>query len=79
MMIKTKLKQLFLLDDLPKTETGKKWKLAIGLTFCFGLRAVELNYMKPKEDQLHISYKKTVTNTIIIMQTCSAQNMCRSD
>ena len=53
---------LFLLDDLPKTETGKKWKLAIGLTFCFGLRAVELNYMKPLEDQLHIFYKKVSAN-----------------
>ena len=53
---------LFLLDDLPKTETGQKWKFAISLCFVFGLRAVELNYMKCKEDQLHISYKKVSAN-----------------
>jgi len=53
---------LFLLEDLPKTETGKKWKFVISICFVFGLRAVELNYMKPKEDQLHISYKKVSAN-----------------
>ena len=53
---------LFLLDDLPKTEVGQSWKFAISLCFVFGLRAVELNYMKPKEDQLHISYKKVSAN-----------------
>ena len=53
---------LFLLDDLPKTDTGQKWKFAISLCFVFGLRAVELNYMKPKEDQLHIAYKKVSAN-----------------
>ena len=42
---------LFLLDDLPKTETGQKWKFAISLCFVFGLRAGELNYMNCKEDQ----------------------------
>ena len=35
----------------------KCWKFAISLCFVFGLRAVELNYMKPKEDQLHILKK----------------------
>ena len=40
-----------------KTETGKKWKFVISIYFVFELLSVELNYMKPKEDQLHIAYK----------------------
>ena len=30
---------LFLLEDLPKTETGNKWKFAISLCFAYGLMA----------------------------------------
>ena len=53
---------LFLLEDLPKTETGNKWRFVISICFAYGLRACELNHMQPREDQLHISYKKVSAN-----------------
>ncbi|CAK6688206.1 hypothetical protein [Synechococcus sp. CBW1107] len=35
-----------------------RWRLAVGLLGCFGLRPVELKYCKPNGDKLHVAYCK---------------------
>lgn len=49
---------LDLIDSFPDTATGKRWKLAIGLLGCFGLRGVELRYAAADGELLDIGYKK---------------------
>ncbi len=35
-----------------------RWRLAVGLLGCFGLRPVELKYCQPNADKLHVAYRK---------------------
>ena len=43
-----------LLEGIP----DPRWRLAVGLLGCFGLRPVELHYLQPKGDRLTVSYRK---------------------
>jgi integrase len=35
-----------------------RWRLAVGLMACFGLRPVELGYVRVNGDKLHVAYRK---------------------
>lgn len=43
-----------LLDGIP----DPRWKLAVLLMACFGLRPVELNHIRVNGDRLHVAYRK---------------------
>ena len=43
-----------LLEAIP----NPKWRTAVGLVACFGLRGVELGYIQPRGPLLHCSYEK---------------------
>lgn len=45
---------LRLLEGIP----DPRWRLAVGLLACFGMRPVELKYCRANGDKLHISYEK---------------------
>ena len=47
-----------LLDDFPKTRFGRQWRLAIGFLICFGIRGVELKYLRWEDGQLWSDYVK---------------------
>jgi len=43
-----------LLDGIP----DERWRLAVGLMACFGLRSVELNHIRPNDNKLTVTYRK---------------------
>ncbi len=43
-----------LLEGIP----DPRWRLAVGLLGCFGLRPVELRYCRANGDKLHVAYRK---------------------
>lgn len=45
---------LMLLDDI----ADDRWQFAIKLMACFGLRPVELRYIRPSGNKLHVSFRK---------------------
>lgn len=45
---------LRLLEGIP----DQRWRVAVGLLACFGMRPVELKYCRANGDKLHISYEK---------------------
>ena len=47
-----------LMESFPTDAAGKRWRLAIGLILCFGLRGVELNYLRFRDGQLWCDYVK---------------------
>lgn len=47
-----------LLDSFPADAAGQRWRLAVGMIICFGLRGVELNYLQWRDGQLWCNYVK---------------------
>ena len=40
----------------------QRWRMAVGILGTFGCRGVELNYLSPRDDGLHVSYEKRNSN-----------------
>ena len=47
-----------LMADFPDTRIGRQWRMAVGFLICFGIRGVELKYLRWEDGQLWSDYVK---------------------